>query len=78
MTNVPNFLNLSMSRHPCSPHPISSSISTNHNHEDTDDTSHSLSAIDSLLSVNTDTILIATAAAAVADQLMISDIIILC
>ena len=48
------------------------------NHEDTDDTSHSLSANDSLLSVNTDTILIATAAAAVADQLMISDIIILC
>ena len=45
-----------------------------------DDTSHSLSANDSLLSVNTDTILIATAAAAaaVADQLMISDIIILC
>ena len=77
MTNVPNFLNLSMSRHPCSPHPISSSIFTNH--EDTDDTSHSLSANDSLLSVNTDTIiLIATAAAAVADQLMISDIIILC
>ena len=76
MTNVPNFLNLSMSRHPCSPHPISSSIFTNH--EDTDDTSHSLSANDSLLSVNTDTILIVTAAAAVADQLMISDIIILC
>ena len=24
MTNVPNFLNRSMSRHPCSPHPISS------------------------------------------------------
>ena len=76
MTNVPIFLNRSMSRHPCSPHPISSSIFTNH--EDTDDTSHSLSANDSLLSVNTDTILIATAAAAVADQLMISDIIILC
>ena len=75
MTNVPNFLNLSMSRHPCSPHPISSIFT---NHEDTDDTSHSLSANDSLLSVNTDTILIATAAAAVADQLMISDIIILC
>ena len=75
MTNVPNFLNLSMSRHPCSRHPISSIFT---NHEDTDDTSHSLSANDSLLSVNTDTILIATAAAAVADQLMISDIIILC
>ena len=75
MTNVPNFLNRSMSRHPCSPHPISSIFT---NHEDTDDTSHSLSANDSLLSVNTDTIFITTAAAAVADQLMISDIIILC